>query len=152
MSETVMERPKPTTIGDPKPRPRTKRSTRHYVDLVNKYGDFHFVTHNHVKDIDPSGTSLVGYLEDTSFYRLIEMFGRPGTDNHDDYKCDAQWDIEFDDGSVATIYNWKNGLNYIGKIDKDGNHGLQLTDITYWNVGGKDPKVLDRIMTMLEMK
>ena len=150
MSETVMERPTPTRMKKSTPT-RTKRATRHYVELVNKYGDFHFVTHNHVKDIDPSGTSLVGYLEVTSFYRLIEMFGRP-SDNFDDYKSDAEWDIEFDDGLVATIYNWKNGLNYNDKIDKDGNHGLQLTDITYWNVGGKDPKVLDRLMTMLEMK
>ena len=149
MSETVMERPKPTTIGDPKSRPRTKRSTRHYVDLVNKYGDFHFVTHNHVKDIDPSGTSLVGHLEDISFYRLIEMFGRPTVG--DEYKVDAQWDIELDDGLVATIYNRKNALNYNDKIDKSGDHGLQLTDMTYWNVGGKDPKVLDRLLTMLKL-
>ena len=151
MSDTVMERPKPTTVGDPKPRTRTKKSPpRDYIELVNRYGDFHFVTHNHVKDIETDGSSLVGHLEDISFYRLIETFGRP-SDNFDDYKSDAEWDIEFDDGLVATIYNWKNGLNYTGKIDKDGNHGLQLTDMNKWNVGGKDPKVLDRLLTMLKL-
>ena len=47
MPETTMEMPRPKTVGDPKPpRNRTKKSTRHYVDLVNRYGDFHFVPHN----------------------------------------------------------------------------------------------------------
>ena len=87
MPETTMEMPRPKTVGDPKPRTRTRKSPRDYVELVNRYGDFHFVTHNHVKDIDPSGTSLIGHIEDTSFYRIIEILGRPGTDNHDDYKC-----------------------------------------------------------------
>jgi len=124
--------------------------TRSYVEFGNRNGDFKFVTHNHVKDIHTAGTSLVGHLERVDFYRLIEVFGRPGTDNHDDYKCDAQWDIEFGDGLVATIYNWKNSLNYNDRIEKNGDHGMQLTDMTHWNIGGKDPKVVDRLMSMLE--
>lgn len=128
------------------------KPTREYVvEMSNRNGSFKFSTHNHTKDIHVDGTFLVGHLKDISFYRLIETLGRPGTDNYDDYKSDAQWDIEFDDGLVATIYNWKNGLNYNDKIDKSGDHGMQLTDMTYWNVGGTDPKVVDRLMTMLQM-
>ena len=130
---------------------KLKPTRRHYTSLQNRNGTFKFVTHNDVKDIHVDGTSLVGHLEDIDFYRMIDMFGRPGRDNHDDYKCDAQWDIEFDDGLVATIYNWKNGLNYNDKIDKSGDHGLQLTDMTHWNVGGTDRKVVDRLMSMLEI-
>ena len=122
------------------------KPSRSYVEFGNRNGDFKFVTHNHVKDIHTAGTRLMGHLERVDFYRLIEVFGRPH--NSDEYKSDAQWDIEFDDGLVATIYNWKNGLNYVGAIGK--HHGKQLTDMTEWNVGGKDPKVVDRLMSMLE--
>ena len=47
------------------------------------------------------------------YHRLVELFGQPH-DFFDDYKCDAEWYVEFDDGVVATIYNWKNGRNYCG--------------------------------------
>tara|TARA_Y100001963_G_scaffold135231_1_gene196642 strand:+ start:350 stop:739 length:390 start_codon:yes stop_codon:yes gene_type:complete len=123
------------------------KPTRDHVNFVNRNGDFKFVTHNHVKDIDVMGTSLMGYLKDIDFYRLIEVFGRPH--DADGYKSDAGWDIEFDDGEVATIYNWKNGLNYVGAIGK--HHGMQLTDMTEWNVGGRDDKVVDRLMSMLDI-
>ena len=121
--------------------------TRSYVEFGNRNGDFKFVTHNHVKDIHTAGTSLMGHLERVDFYRLIEVFGRPH--KADEYKSDAGWDIEFDDGLVATIYNWKNGYNYNKDAD-DGDRGLQLTDMTHWNVGGKDRQVVDRLMSMLE--
>lgn len=45
-------------------------------------------------------------------------------------KVDAEWNIKFEDGTVATIYNWKNGKNYLGDV------GLELMDIRRWHVGG----------------
>ena len=120
------------------------------------YAEFHngiihckYTTHNFSGEgaIDPSGTSLVGEVE-CSFYDILETFGRP--EAGDEYKIDAHWSIEFDDGLVATIYNWKNGLNYHGAIGKY--HGSQLTDITEWHIGGKDKVVVDRIKGMLGIK
>ena len=35
---------------------------------------------------------------------LISKLGEP-TDSFDEYKTDAEWIIEFEDGNVATIYN-----------------------------------------------
>ena len=72
------------------------------------------------------GTSLKGHIE-CSYDSLVHEFGNPqgGTD-----KTDAEWAIEFPCGTVATIYNWKNGENYCG------GQGTPLEHITQWNIGG----------------
>ncbi len=75
-----------------------------------------------------NGTSLQGYVN-TTYANLVACFGEPDK-NFDDYKSDANWDITFADGVVATIYNWKDGKNYAGA------DGLALADIREWHVGG----------------
>lgn len=97
-----------------------------------------FLTHNE-KEINVSGTSFVGYVN-TTYSKLFEKFGEPFDDG---YKTDAEWDIEFSDGKVATIYNWKNGKNY------NGSEGLDLDDITEWHIGGFDNSVVERIQKIL---
>ena len=84
------------------------------------------------------GTSLQGHLTAT-YAELVEMFGKPH-DFFDDFKCDAEWYIEFDDGTVATIYNWKNGRNYCGP------DAPPVEAITRWNVGGHTEKALDKVL------
>ena len=79
-------------------------------------------------DIDLSGTCLMGHL-DADYQLLVEKLGEPHY-NGDAYKTDAEWDIEFEDGTVATIYNWKDGKNYCG------DEGLPIEDISEWHVGG----------------
>ncbi len=78
------------------------------------------------------GTSLMGTMNIT-FNSLVDLFGDPGPG--DDYKTDAEWIIKFEDGTVATIYNYKNGYAYLGKHD-----GLHIVDITNWNIGGLNLK------------
>lgn len=97
-----------------------------------------FFTHNE-KEINVSGTSFVGYVN-TTYSKLFEKFGEPFDDG---YKTDAEWEIEFSDGKVATIYNWKNGKNY------NGSEGLDLDDITEWHIGGFDNSVVERIQKIL---
>jgi hypothetical protein len=93
---------------------------------INREVDFHRV----------SGTSLQGTLY-TNYSRIVELFGNPGCGV--DYKTDAEWILEFvtEDGEreVATIYNWKNGKNYLGES------GLAVEDITRWNIGGNSIRV-----------
>jgi hypothetical protein len=84
------------------------------------------------------GTSLQGHLTAT-YAELVELFGKPH-DFFDDFKCDAEWYIEFDDGTVATIYNWKNGRNYCGP------DAPPVEAITHWNVGGHNENALDRVL------
>jgi len=83
-----------------------------------------FTTNN----IDPTGTSLRGHLI-ACYTDLILKLGEP-TNDFDDSKSDAAWHIRWNDGVIATIYNWKNGKNY------RGSQGLKTEDILNWNIGG----------------
>ena len=85
-----------------------------------------FKTHNDT-DININGTCLQGEVQAT-YAELCDLFG--SHHDGDGYKADAEWYVQFSDGTVATIYNWKNGKNYCGA------DGQEVVDITDWNVGG----------------
>ena len=79
-----------------------------------------------------SGTHLQGNVGAT-YSELVEIFGEPTRfekTNEFDNKVDAEWAIKFEDGTIATIYNYKNGLNYLGA------EGKRLMEIHNWNIGG----------------
>jgi hypothetical protein len=65
------------------------------------------------------------------YSQLVSKFGEP-SNSFDNYKSDAEWQIEFEDGTVATIYNWKDGFNYCGEEE-----GLPISSITEWHIGGR---------------
>ena len=70
----------------------------------------------------------------TTYDELISKLGEsrgPSGDN----KVKAEWIIEGEDGTVATIYDWK--LNNIPK------------DLYYWHVGGSTHKALDLVEEVL---
>ena len=90
--------------------------------------------------IQTSSTHLIGYVS-TSYQKLVETFGHP---LKGDYKTDAEWDIQFSDGMVGTIYNWKNGKNYCGE------DGYELHEIDSWHIGGLKPQVETRIKLLLD--
>ena len=73
-------------------------------------------------------THLQGYVNCT-YAELKAVFGKEHSDG-DGYKVDAEWMLAFDDGTVATVYNWKNGKNYCGRS------GTPKTKITDWHIGG----------------
>lgn len=86
---------------------------------------------------DPMATNMthmVGVVY-PSYDQLVRLFGPP-TSNGDPFKTDAMWDVEFSDGTVATIYNWKNGPAF---------GGPPVEQIKTWNVGGHGPKALTRV-------
>ena len=99
-----------------------------------------FKTHNQ-KYVRIDGTSLQGYII-TQYATLKKAFGKPNCG--DEYKIDAEWDIEFDDGLIATVYNWKNGKAYCGA------EGTPKTKIMDWHIGGKRQEAVDRIIDILE--
>ena len=99
-----------------------------------------FITNND-QDIEIGGSCLQGYIE-VSFAKLVETFGEP-SDNYDDYKSDAEWQIEFENGVRATVYNYKNGINYCGTS------GTPVKDITDWNVGGYNKQAVEMVMEAL---
>lgn len=100
-----------------------------------------FVTHNE-KEINFDGCRQ-GSIK-TTYDELYKVFGRPR--ESDGYKVDAQWDIEFEDGTIAYIYNYKNGKNY------NGDEGMDVVDITDWHIGGESEKSVERIKEIIEGK
>ena len=63
-----------------------------------------FVTHND-EDFDEqaiNGSHRQGYVQ-ADYERLLGLFGKPH--DGDGYKVDWEWNIEFEDGEIATIYN-----------------------------------------------
>jgi hypothetical protein len=74
---------------------------------------------------------------------IIDKLGKPHSQG-DAYKTDAQWAFKFEDGTVATLYNWKDGKNYCGA------DGLNLEDITSWNIGGFSPDAVYKIEEALK--
>lgn len=96
-------------------------------------------THNDIT-IDINFTSLMGYV-DTTYDMLVKTFGEPT--EGDGFKIDAEWQIQFADGVIATVYNWKNGRNYCGDA------GIDVRDITHWHVGGHTVHAVTRVMRAL---
>lgn len=78
-------------------------------------------------DFNASGTSLVGTIE-ADYYTLVELFGEPTwTDTSSQEKVNYEWVIQFDNGTLATIYNWK---------DYDGGRYASQAPNYEWHVGG----------------
>lgn len=74
---------------------------------------------------------------------LVKTFGKPK--GGDGYKTDAEWELVFEDGTFATIYNYKDGKNYNGKA------GTATTKITDWHIGGCDKRAVELVCEALGM-
>lgn len=100
-----------------------------------------FITHNDA-DLEFQCTWLQG--ETTATYKeLTSLFGKPH--DGDGYKVDAEWRIKFEDGTLATIYNWKDGKNYCGE------DGTPTEQITEWHIGGTSRAAVDRVQITLDL-
>lgn len=85
------------------------------------------------KDTCIQGTSHKGYVC-TTYDRLVKFLGEPKGGSADG-KTTCEWHIEFEDGKVATIYDWK--VNSTPK------------DLYNWHVGAKTHGALDRLEEVL---
>ena len=76
---------------------------------------------------DVNMTSLQGYIE-AYYHQLVEVFGEPegGGD-----KTTVEWCLSFEDGTVATIYDWKEYETPMGRYQ--------------WHIGGRSQKAVDRV-------
>jgi hypothetical protein len=103
-----------------------------------------YTTHNEAQErIQLGMSSLRGCIE-VSYADLVKAFGEPMHEGFDDYKSDAEWNIVFEDGTKASIYNWKDGINYCG------DEGTPTEFITDWHVGGYDEKAVQRVREVLD--
>ena len=72
-------------------------------------------------------TSLQGYVQ-AYYHQLVEVFGEPegGGD-----KTTVEWCLSFEDGTVATIYDWKMYETPMGNYN--------------WHVGGMSKLAVERV-------
>ena len=75
-------------------------------------------------------TSLRGYVK-SNLETLIKKLGDPIRDRSGDGKVSCEWIIQFDDETVATIYDWK----------------MEETPTTSycWHIGGKGINVVEKV-------
>jgi hypothetical protein len=74
------------------------------------------------------GTYLRGHIT-VSYEDLVSVFGKQHSIG-DGYKTSCEWALEFQDGTVATIYDWKQNKEYLGE------EGIHYSKVHEWNVGG----------------
>jgi len=86
------------------------------------------------------GSSFQAEIE-IMYSTLITILGQPNYEN-DGYKIDAEWTINTPYG-VATIYNYKDGKNYLGDEGKD------TEDIIEWRIGAIDKRASDLLVSIL---
>ena len=82
-------------------------------------------------------TSFKGYIA-TTYAELAEIFGAPDYGpNADLDKVTCEWCLKFEDGTVATIYDWK----------------TQSTPMNEhcWHIGGHSEAAVDRVTDMVAM-
>ncbi len=83
-------------------------------------------------DANIHGTSYKGIIR-AYYHELVEVFGLPdrGPDNYDADKVTCEWNLQFEDGTVATIYDWKESETPMGQYD--------------WHIGGKSFEAVERV-------
>lgn len=79
------------------------------------------------KDANVNGTSLQGYMP-AYLHQLIEVFGEP---EYGGDKTTVEWALEFEDGTVATIYDWK-------EYDTP-------THLYHWHIGGESKRAVSLV-------
>ena len=80
------------------------------------------------KNADVNMTSLQGYLS-ARYEDLVRVFGEPDELGGD--KTTAEWCLQFEDGTVATIYDWKECMTPMYKYD--------------WHIGGMSNLAVARV-------
>jgi hypothetical protein len=90
------------------------------------------------KEIGISGTFLQGYIETTKT-ELVSVFGDPITYADGD-KVTIEWGIRFEDGTIATIYDWK---RYEKGTPKDD-------ELMTYNVGGLSHRAVELVALAIQ--
>ena len=78
-------------------------------------------------DADVNGTSLQGYVQ-AYYHQLVAVFGEP--DGGGD-KTTVEWVLKFEDGTGATIYDWKEYETPMG--------------LYHWHIGGMNNLAVARV-------
>ena len=91
--------------------------------------------------IDTAGSHLIGVVV-ASYNMLKTAFG--DACGGDGYKTQVEWAIQFEDGTIATIYDWKEGDCYNGE-----GKGTHFSKVEEWHIGGFNDKAELRVLEVL---
>jgi hypothetical protein len=83
-------------------------------------------------DANRNGTCLQGYIT-AYFHQLVEVFGEPELGGD---KTTAEWALTFEDGTIATIYDWKEYATPMGEYR--------------WHIGGHSPAAVWAVIDAFE--
>lgn len=97
-----------------------------------------FKTHN--EGVINEGSFFLGKIN-ASYNDLKKVFGNPT--KGDGHKTDAKWLVLFENKIFASIYNYKNGPNYLGE------RATQVDNIRNWHIGGRDKKAVNLVKKVL---
>jgi len=87
-----------------------------------------------VADSLASGTSYQGEVQAT-LRTMIKIFGEPNSVGSDKTTC--EWTLQFENGTIATVYDWKRDEYGIGEIDLDAR--------VDWTIGGFDNDAYEQV-------
>lgn len=90
------------------------------------------------------GTSLQGYL-DMPFSRLVAVLGEP--DDGDGYKVAFEWRLRFEDGTVATIYDYKASSLYDDK-SAPSPQAMRANEYSDWCIGGNSKRAVELVVEL----
>jgi len=85
------------------------------------------------------GGSRQGELEGIYMDDIVRVFGPPTWDqSSEDGKTQVEWDIKFDNGVRASIYDYKQ-------------YGVHPQDVDYWSIGGNSPVSAFEVYKAMEL-
>lgn len=79
-------------------------------------------------------SSIQGVVDATRD-ELVDVFGEPHPVEFIDGKITTEWILEFEDGTIATIYDWKRGS--LGAPSGD--------EVYEWHIGGHQRRALENV-------
>jgi len=87
-----------------------------------------------MKFTNNANTNMTGFKGEfpITYTELVEIFGQPNDGpNADLDKTTCEWRLQFEDGTVATIYDYKVGYTPMNEYE--------------WHIGGHDAQALVRV-------
>ena len=85
------------------------------------------------------GGSRQGELDGITYFQIMDKFGPPSSEQPSgDNKVQVEWDIQFDNGVRASIYDYKQ-------------YELEPEDVTYWSVGGNSPDSAAEVYKVMQL-
>jgi hypothetical protein len=85
------------------------------------------------KNANANGTSLKGCITE-NYDTLVEVFGEPCRRGGD--KTTVEWLLRFQDGTIATIYDWKTSATPLASYD--------------WHVGGRSTRAVQLVKDAID--